>query len=137
MTFSGLKIYFDDDELALIATFVSSNPLSPEEVLAANDDANLFASSSSSDEWDAEDRSPYPTPKVAAYPLKAPIDTFNLEEASEDARLLFPKLYNNDHSGLQKVFGSKCPWPLNTCTPRVIVHPIVKSESCLGYRRKQ
>jgi hypothetical protein len=36
---------FDDDELNLLATFLSSNPVSSEEALAANDDANLFASS--------------------------------------------------------------------------------------------
>jgi hypothetical protein len=49
---------FDNDELNLIATFLNSNRVSPEEALAANDDVNLFASSSSSDdEWDADDRS--------------------------------------------------------------------------------
>jgi hypothetical protein len=88
---------FDDDELNLLAIFLSSNPVSPEEALAANDDANLFSSSSSSDdEWDADDRSPYPTSKVIAYPLKAPVDTFNLEDASEDARVLFTELYKHD-----------------------------------------
>jgi hypothetical protein len=87
----------DDDELNLIATFLSRNPVSPEEAPAANDDANRFASSfSSDDEWDADDRSPYPAPKVTAYLLKAPVDTFNLEDASEDARVLFPELYNKD-----------------------------------------
>jgi hypothetical protein len=88
---------FDDDELNILETFLSSNPVFPEETLAANDDANLFApSSSSDDEWDANDRSPYPTPKVTACPLTAPVDTFNLEGASESARVLFTELYNND-----------------------------------------
>jgi hypothetical protein len=51
---------FDDDKLDLLATFLSSNPVSPEEALATNDDANLFASfSSSDDELDADYRSPY------------------------------------------------------------------------------
>jgi hypothetical protein len=39
---------FDDDELNLLATFLSSNPVFPEEALAASGDANLFASLSSS-----------------------------------------------------------------------------------------
>jgi hypothetical protein len=89
---------FDDDELNLLATFLSSSPVSPEEALTANDDGNLFASSSSfDDKCDADDRSPYPRPNVTTYPLKAPIHTFNLEDASEDAQVLFTKLYNNDH----------------------------------------
>jgi hypothetical protein len=88
---------FDDDELNLLATFLSCNSVSPEEALAANDDANLFASSSSSDdEWNADDRSHHPTPKATACPLKAPVDTFNLEDASEDAPVLFTELYNDN-----------------------------------------
>jgi hypothetical protein len=88
---------FDDDELNFLTTFLSSNPVFPEEALAVNDDANLYTSSSSSDdEWDADDRSPYLTPKVTAYPLKAPVDTFDLEDASGDARIIFSELCNND-----------------------------------------
>jgi hypothetical protein len=76
---------------------LSSNPVSREEALADNDDANLFASSSSfNGEWDADNRSLYPTPKVTAYPLKAPVETFNFEDVSEDARVLWTGLYNND-----------------------------------------
>jgi hypothetical protein len=81
---------FEDNKLNLLATFLSRDSVSPEEALADSDDANLFAfSSSSDDEWDAGNRSPYPTPKIMAHSLKAPVDTFNLEDASEDARVLF------------------------------------------------
>jgi hypothetical protein len=60
---------FDDDELNLIATFLSRNPVSPEEAHSANDDGNLFASSSSSDnEWDADDRTPIPRRRSLVIP---------------------------------------------------------------------
>jgi hypothetical protein len=88
---------FEGGELNLLATFLRSNPVSPEETLAANDDTNLFTSFSSfDDEWDADDRRAYPTLKVTAYPLKALVDTFNIQDASEDARVLFTELYRND-----------------------------------------
>jgi hypothetical protein len=32
----------------------------------------------------------------SSYPLNAPVDTFNLEDASEDAQVLLTELYNND-----------------------------------------
>jgi hypothetical protein len=84
---------FDDDELNLLATFLRSNPVSPEEALAANDDVNLFASlSSPDDEWDADDGGPYSIPKVTTYPLKAPVDPSILNMSPRCASIIYRTL---------------------------------------------
>jgi hypothetical protein len=47
---------------------------------------------------------PDPRPKVIDCPLKAPADTFNLEDTSEGERVPLTELYNNDQFRSTKSF---------------------------------
>lgn len=89
---------FTDDEIESLRQILHSHGGDAQAALDEAEADEIFESSSDSDDedWDDPDQSRICASMTETHPLKGPTREFNLDDVSDDVRILFTELYHTD-----------------------------------------